>query len=122
MAIDKTQLLTALREASELVEAAAAGQMSIPAFIERYQNFYYAAALDGHEEEPELLDLIRSNPEFVRIHEETQREVVNATYLGPVQDPESLRSGGRITVEEAEARLRTIASRHQLTKLLRARF
>ena len=118
MAIDRTRLLTDLGAATRVAAAAATGKISIPSFVEQYKNFYYAAALDGHEDEPDLVEVIRSIPELVRFHEQVQREVVNATYIGPAQSPETLTTAGRISIEEAQARLRRIASESQLTKLL----
>jgi hypothetical protein len=120
MAINKTQVLAALHKASRLVSDAAAGRVSIPVFLEQYGNFYYAAALDGHENEPELSKLIEAMPELVRLHEEIQRRVVDAIYLGPFNDRESLHNAGRVSVQDAEERLREIASRYRLTDLLLA--
>lgn len=55
-----------------------------------------------------------------RLHEEVQRGVVNATYMGPFEDRISLLDTGRMSTNEAEARLKNIASRYNLTDLLKS--
>lgn len=121
MPFDTRELLERLQEATKLAVEAADEAIPLPAFIERYGNFYYSSALDGHEDDPGVEAIIRAQQELVRLHKEIQQHVIDALYQGPIHDAEALRQAGRIGSEEALQRLKSIVKQYALESRSRGR-
>lgn len=110
------EFLSDLLRATELVERTARNDISLENFRAEYDDYYYAAALDGHEGGVvgELLPTIRP---VVELHRDVQT-ILDAVYLpehGPALEYEA---AGRINAAEAQRRLSGLASSHDLAQLL----
>ncbi|WP_421568661.1 hypothetical protein [Stenotrophomonas sp. PD6] len=93
-----------LDEMTLLVQSFASGAVSAREFVEKYSNFYYYEALDGHESLSALSphDLQRLAP-AVELHRRVQEQVVNRLVLDANFTDEQIKLAGRLT--ESEARL-----------------
>jgi len=101
-----------LADMTKLVRDFALGAVSVQRFIDDYSNFYYYAALDGHEASSALCagDVVRVGL-AVELHRRIQEDVLNRVSLHPNFSTEALRMAGRSTASEAlEAALRVCAS------------
>lgn len=114
MPFDTKQLMKKLQEAAKLAAETAQERIPLPDFVERYDNFYYAAALDGHEKDPDVTAVITTEPDLVRLHHDIQRQVVDALYQGPMNDVEALNKVQRIGVDEALQRLKSIVKQYSI--------
>jgi len=99
-------LTAALDEHDEHVRALAAGRVSLAQFLERYDNFYWAFALDGHEPEPGASALFALAPR-IEPHRRIAEEVL--AVLAPESSAAYL-AAGRIGPTEATERIKLIAS------------
>ena len=101
-----TEALTAvLDEHDEYLRALAAGRLSLGDFLDRYDNFYWAFALDGHESEP-------GAPAFAALAARIEPHRRIAEEVLAVLSPESsvaYRVAGRIGPAEATERIKLIA-------------
>lgn len=92
----------AIIEMTKLVREFALGSVGAQAFIERYSNFYYYEALDGHEPSsmphPESLMNLRS---AIELHRRIQEDVVNKISLDAGFSAEAIRTAGRLAPSEA---------------------
>jgi hypothetical protein len=103
--VDVQALIAALNEHDEYVRALATGRLSLNEFLERYDNFYWAFALDGHESEPgdAVLAALAAR---IEPHRRIAEEVL--AVLAP-ESSAAYRSAGRIGPNEASERLKLIA-------------
>jgi hypothetical protein len=101
-------LIAALDSHDELLRRVVAGRLSVVEFLAQYDNFYWAYALDGHEDAPAAAQLA-ALASRIAPHRRVAEEVLTALA------PESLASqptyimAGRIGHTEALSRLRLIA-------------
>ncbi|HDS0921952.1 TPA: hypothetical protein QDZ10_000398 [Stenotrophomonas maltophilia] len=101
-----------LADMTKLVRDFALGVVSAQRFMDDYSNFYYYAALDGHEASRALCagDVVRLGL-AVELHRRIQEDVLNRVSLDPNFSTEALQMAGRLTASEArEAALRVCAS------------
>ena len=101
-----------LADMTKLVRDFALGVVSAQRFMDDYSNFYYYAALDGHEASSALYagDVVRVGL-AVELHRRIQEDVLNRVSLHPNISTEALQMAGRSTASEArEAALRVCAS------------
>lgn len=93
-----------LAEMTLLVQSFASGSVSAREFVEKYSNFYYYEALDGHESSSALEphDLSKLAP-ALELHRRVQEEVVNRLALDTNFSDEQMKLAGRLT--ESGARL-----------------
>ena len=98
-------LAAALDQHDEYVRALVAGRLSLREFLERYDNFYWAFALDGHEAEPGASALSALAPR-IELHRRIAEDVL--AVLAP-ESSDSYRSAGRISPAEAAERIKLIA-------------
>lgn len=115
---DETELLQALRDATVLIARTIDGDLPVQAFIEKYGNFYYYEALDGHEEDAPGKRLLSKYRKLISLHEAVQTSVVDLTYVGPDEQLQQYLDAGRITVGEAAIRLKRLAQEHALEEAL----
>lgn len=103
--MDIQSLTAALDQHDAYVRELASGRMELAEFLERYDNFYWAFALDGHEIErgaTALAELAARIEPHRRIAEEVLAVLApeaSAAYL----------SAGRISPTEAAQRIKAIA-------------
>ena len=114
----ESELRQSLREATALIVQAAEGRLSVPDFVRLYGDFYYYEALDGHEEDDMRRALLQKYTDVIEAHRKAQTTVVDVTFLGPAAQREQYLNAGRITAEEAKARLGVIADVHHLRERL----
>lgn len=111
---EEKELLESLRSATLLIDDAMNGRISMEEFVKRYDNFYYYEALDGHEADSQIRQLLDKYRELVLLHEEVQANVVDITYLGPKEDAEEFTAAGRILPEKAAQKLAELARKYEL--------
>lgn len=110
--------LSDLLRATELVERVTRSDISIENFQAEYDDYYYAAALDGHEGGVvgALLPTIRP---VVELHRDVQT-ILDAVYLPQHGLALKYEAAGRINAAEAKRRLMGLASSHDLAQLISA--
>jgi len=110
------ELLEELESGTALVVALAGKTISPEEFLQRYDNFYYFNALDGHEaseSQKRVLDTVRT---WCALHQQVQ-DVVNLVYRSevPLRDYEA---AGRIRPAEAGQRIAVLANKVGVADLL----
>ena len=103
--MDTKALTAALDEHDEYLRALAAGHLSLSDFLERYDNFYWTFALDGHESEPSA-SALAAVATRIAPHRRVAEEVLAA--LAP-ESSAAYSSAGRIGPTEAAERLKIFA-------------
>jgi len=102
-----------LAEMTLLVQSFAPGSVSAREFEEKYSDFYYYEALDGHESssalEPQYLSKLAP---AVELHRRVQEEIVNRLALDANFTEQQMKLAGRLT--ESEARLHMLKICHEL--------
>ena len=103
--VETEALAAALDQHDEYVRALVAGRLSLPEFLERYDNFFWAFALDGHETELGANALSALAPR-IELHRRIAEEVL--AVLAP-ESSDVDRSAGRIGPAEAVERIKLVA-------------
>ena len=98
-------LAKALDEHDERVRALASGRLSLAEFLERYDNFYWAFALDGHEPQPGA-SALSALAARIEPHRRIAEEVLALLAL---ESSVAYRAAGRIGPAEATERIKLIA-------------
>ena len=118
MTTHASKFLDELTKATRLVEQVVMQRITFPEFEREYENYYYAAALDGHEGSipRELGTRIDC---AIHLHRAVQG-ILDRTY----HDADSiksdvLRNSGRITPAEAEMQLQRLSMHHDISGILR---
>ncbi|WP_414538759.1 hypothetical protein [Stenotrophomonas forensis] len=92
----------AIIEMTKLVRAFALGSVDAQAFIEKYSNFYYYEALDGHEPSSALRpESMRKLGPAIELHRRVQENVVNKISFDAGLSAEAMRMAGRLSPTEA---------------------
>src|SRR5690606_7722572 len=91
-----------------LLADVALGRLSFAEFLDQYDNFYWAYALDGHEAEPDEVQLTTLSAR-IEPHRRVAEEVLAALASESDAQRASYRSSGRIGAAEALVRLKLIA-------------
>ncbi len=105
----ETELLQALRCATDLLSKVQRGELSFSEFVAQYANFYYTAALDGHESDSSERKTLADHEIVVELHGRVQQEIIDLLYpVGLVSSAEVQRAG----------RLDPVAAEKALAKLL----
>lgn len=105
--------LRTLAARSRLVSSFLRGGMAAGAFLQRYDDFYHVAALDGHEGGAELLAGVH---DLAAIHADVQRVVDRVAPAGWGQDPQ-YRAANRIEPGELAAELRKAVDPDEIDRL-----
>jgi hypothetical protein len=82
-----------------------------------YDNYYYAAALDGHEGGEDFIQFLETNRSLVDLHARIQR-VLDKVYIPSSESPLDARYAGRLGIDEARRQLVELVERHELTREL----
>jgi hypothetical protein len=107
-----------LQEGTLLVKRVASAEIDIQDFIKEYDNFYYYNALDGHEADTALSLLFQKYSEVIKLHREVQTDVVDLLYVGDEKNISRYLDAGRLSLEQAKARLRNIVESYDVQGLL----
>lgn len=113
--MSRAELLRDLLAASEAVRQLVSGRISMQDFIGLYDDYYHAAALDGHENSPELGEFIKAEQPLVALHADVQR-ILDKSYTGP--GVVAYEAAGRIDLQEAQRRIEQTARDHNLSRLV----
>lgn len=117
--MSSSELASSLGRATRVVRRFVNGELSAPAFVSEYENFYYYEALDGHEKSSAQNDEARARFWIaIDLHRRIQEEVVNRIALAPEFSPEVMRGAGRIGELEARERARAICAEKGLDAIL----
>jgi hypothetical protein len=106
----ETELVVALDQHDELVRLCAAGRLEFWDFCAKYDNFYWAYALDGHESDPSGLAVLQEFAGRLGPHRELAESVLANVCSDVHADRSSYGKAGRFGPEEAVVRLRHIAA------------
>jgi hypothetical protein len=91
----------------------------MPEFLDRYGEFYYYNALDGHEAVAEQdRELLKQYARAIGLHEETQTKVVDMVYRGAPEQQAEYLAAGRIDPDEGRRKLADIAASHGLAQIV----
>lgn len=92
----------AIIEMKRLVREFALGSVGAEAFIEKYSNFYYYEALDGHEASSALCpkSMAKLRP-AIELHRRVQEEVVNNTSFDAGLSAETMMLAERLSPADA---------------------
>lgn len=92
----------AIIEMARLVRDFALGSVDASIFIEKYSNFYYYEALDGHESSSVLHpeSMMKLGP-AIELHRRVQEDVVNKISFDAGLSAEEMRMAGRLSPAEA---------------------
>jgi len=101
-------LISALDKHDALLRCVAAGRLGVVEFLEQYDNFYWAYALDGHEAEPDAAALAALSNR-IEPHRRVAEEVLAVLAAEPSASQPAYVSSGRIGPTEAVDRLKLIA-------------
>lgn len=108
------QIPTELLSASKIVQALASGEMDFQQFVALYDNYYYSAALDGHEGGAEYLKFLDENRSLVALHEQVQM-VLDKIYISPSGEDPVAAPAGRLSAHEAEQEIINLVNRSGLS-------
>jgi hypothetical protein len=103
--VTEAELVQALKDHDVLVTRCVAGELPIGEFLERYDNFPYAYALDGHESTEQELALLGRYRDRVQFHFGVQETLSGLCREEDANKPE-YRQSGRFGPSEALSRLR----------------
>ena len=106
--MNEQDLTVALDQHDQLLRGVAAGHLSISQFLEKYDNFYWTYALDGHEQEL-ALGVLNALASRIEPHRRVAEEVLAVLTSDSLASQPPYQSAGRIGLQEASARLRQIA-------------
>jgi hypothetical protein len=115
---NEANLKEILQEGTLLVKRVASGEINIQDFIKEYNNFYYYNALDGHEADEALSLLFQKYSEVIKLHREVQTDVVDLLYVGDDKNISKYSDAGRLSLEQAKARLQNIVESYDFQSLL----
>jgi hypothetical protein len=104
----EADLLAAMTHHDDLVRRCVRGELSFVEFCEAYDNFYFSAALDGHESSTRGRALLQKHEARIRPH----RIIANAVLARVCSDEDAERDvykqAGRFGSAEALARLKRL--------------
>lgn len=111
-------MLKDLLSATELVSKVANLELTIEEFRKAYDNFYYAAALDGHENGYATQQILEQYKPVIQIHEAVQ-SIVDRLYLDARGREEAYKAAGRIDSAEAVQQLIALSKESMIEDLIR---
>lgn len=116
--IDEKSFKKILFEGTYLIKKLVNGEIELQQFIEKYADFYYYNALDGHESNEEYNLLLKKYARIVELHKRIQTEVIDLVYHGNLDQMPQYITAGRITLEQALNRITDIANFYEIDNLL----
>jgi len=111
----ENELKEALDKHDELLCQCARGNLPFWDFNERYDNFYWAYALDGHESDTEEKALLKKHHERIEPHRIVQEEILSLVCSDEDAKKEQYRMAGRISSKEAILRIAEIVTTYLKT-------
>lgn len=107
--LNEQELAAALDRCDALVRLCAAGRISFDEFCDRYDNFYWSYALDGHESDTAGLALLAKYAERISPHQAVAEAILAKVIAGGDIVTETYRRSGRMDSAEAVAKLELVA-------------
>lgn len=106
----ETDLVAALDRGDELIRLCAAGHISFDDFCAKYDNLYWAYALDGHESDQFGQAVLAKYAARIAPHQIVAEAILTKVCSGRDAALESFRTAGRFGSDEAIARLKLVAT------------
>lgn len=107
-------LLTATLLVLELIES----KVSIKEFMNRYSDFYYYEALDGHEANEEQAKALEELVDAIEFHKVVQTEIVDKIYLSETELPKQYVDAGRISGDQAVVEIMKLVESTKIDDLI----
>lgn len=114
----KETMRTGLRDATLLVSRALSGDITLKELRDRYENFYYDYALDGHEADEGELLVLNELSDPIRFHEKIQTEVLDPVCFEEGEKLDAYLKAGRISETDALQRLKALAHEYDVPGLI----
>lgn len=114
----KETIRTGLRDATLLVSRAWSGDLTLKELRDRYENFYYEYALDGHEADEVQLLVLKELSDPIRFHDKVQTEVLNLVCFEEGEKLDAYLKAGRISEQDALQRLKQLAHEYDISGLI----
>ena len=114
----RTETIKSLLDATLLVSKVIMQEMQLQIFVERYNNFYYYEALDGHEADEIQQKVLDEFKTAIQLHEKVQTKVIDQLYLAN-NSREQFIKAGRIDDLEAMRRLSQIAKEFNIEDVIK---
>jgi hypothetical protein len=111
----ENELREALDRHDELLCQCARGDLPFWDFNEKYGNFYWAYALDGHESDAEEKALLKKHQNRIEPHRIVQEEILSGVCSDEDATKEQYRKAGRISSREAVLRIAEIVTAYLKT-------
>ncbi len=113
MFTSSNDLLSTIEQYDQLVFDCTAGRISFIEFLERYDAFFVAYALDGHESDDEERNLFRSYDHRIAPHREIWEKIIAGGLCSDDDaQKESYVQAGRFGSDVGLKRLREIVEKH----------
>lgn len=95
----------------ELLRGCARGDLPFWDFNEKYGNFFWSYAVDGHESDAQEKTLLEKYHDRIEPHRRVQEEILSLVCSDEDSEKEQYRQAGRISSKEAVRRIaRVVAS------------
>ena len=107
----EADLLSAIAKHDALVRQCVSGNLAFGEFCERYSNFYFRYALDGHESDDEERVLLVKHDYLIEPHRVIAEEILGHVCSDADAAREDYKEGGRFGSAEAIERLRNVIFR-----------
>lgn len=114
----REHLINALIDATSLVIDVVDEKLDMQEFVERYSNFYYSEALDGHEADGAQRRVLNELSSAITFHRKIQYEVINIVSFEEGDVLKVHLNAGRISSFEAKERLKKLNDRYSAKSIL----
>ena len=102
------ELLHVLSVHDKYVYECASGELGFNDFCEKYNNFYFYYALDGHESDEEEYELLVKHIERIELHEKIAFEILGRVCADEDAEKQNYIDAGRFGSVEAVNRLKSL--------------
>ncbi|HAD03352.1 MAG: hypothetical protein A2091_01570 [Desulfuromonadales bacterium GWD2_61_12] len=104
------ELIEFLDSHDEFLRQCASGDLSFWDFNKKYDNFYWAYALDGHESDAEEKEILRKLKNRIEPHRTVQEEILSLVCNDEDAEKEEYKRAGRISSKESVRRIAQVVS------------
>jgi hypothetical protein len=109
------ELIEVLDRHDEFLRQCAEGDLPFWDFIQKYDNFYWTYALDGHESDAEEKVILRKHESRIKPHREVQEKILSLVCSDEDAEKEEYRRVGRISSKEAVRRIADVVIKYMKT-------
>ncbi len=114
----RDNIILTLLEKTLLINDAIHQNICISELVDKYDNFYYFEALDGHEADETQKSILKELAPYVQLHRDIQNKVFDRLYIGDGLSDKHLKSIGRLALDSALAELIMIGQAHNIDAML----